>query len=105
MLKRNRLSRKKKTNQEIYFSEEIMNNPLLTVSDVAKFLQISERTVYDRARELGGFFPVGIRVLRFKPEIIYGDADAPGSLTMVSMRLGILWPVISWTKRKPPLKQ
>lgn len=38
---------------------------LLTVKDVAEMLQINERTVYDRAKDLGGFFPAGIKTLRF----------------------------------------
>lgn len=45
---------------------------LLTVKDVAKTLQISPRTVYDNAHRLGGFYPAGLRVLRFPPGVILG---------------------------------
>jgi len=49
---------------------------LLTVSDVAKLLQISERTVYDNALKLGGFYPANIRVLRFPSrEDFLGDLE------------------------------
>lgn len=50
----------------------IQGNSLLTPKEVANLLQISPRTVYDRAGDLGGFYPAGIRVLRFRPEIIGG---------------------------------
>lgn len=56
-----------------------MNENLLTVKDVAKFLQISSRTVYDNSRKLGGFYPFGISVLRFKPEVIYGNPKGQGT--------------------------
>ena len=55
-----------------------MNENLLTVDDVAKYLQISPRTVYDNARTLGGFYPFGIGVLRFKREVIYGTIQRQG---------------------------
>ena len=45
---------------------------LLSVKDVAELLNMSSRTVYDHMRELGGFYPAGIRLLRFHPEVIYG---------------------------------
>ena len=49
---------------------------LLTVSDVANLLQISERTVYDNAQKLGGFYPANIRVLRFPSmEDFLGDLE------------------------------
>jgi len=51
---------------------------LLTAKDVAKYLQISERTVYDRKRELQGYYPFGIGRLRFRPEVIYGDLEGQG---------------------------
>jgi len=51
--------------------------PLLTVKDVAKLLQISPRTVYDNARSLGGFYPAGLRVLRFSAEVIGGHISGP----------------------------
>jgi len=45
---------------------------LLTPKQVAELLQVSPRTVYDNKHRLGGFYPAGIRVLRFRREIIYG---------------------------------
>ena len=45
---------------------------LLSVKDVAELLNMSSRTVYDHMRELGGFYPAGIRLLRFHTEVIYG---------------------------------
>lgn len=48
---------------------------LLSVRDVAKLLNISTRTVYDHARELGGFYPCGIQVLRFNPEDFYDKLE------------------------------
>ena len=45
---------------------------LLSVKDVAELLNMSPRTVYDHAQELGGFYPAGIRLLRFQREVIYG---------------------------------
>ena len=50
-------------------------NPLLTPKEVANLLRISERTVYDHKEELGGFYPAGIRRLRFKQEVIYGHME------------------------------
>jgi hypothetical protein len=44
--------------------------PLLTPEDVARLLQISVRTVYAQSHRLGGFYPVGIRALRFRREVI-----------------------------------
>jgi len=44
---------------------------LLTPDEVKDLLKISIRTVYDRARDLGGFYPAGIGVLRFDPEVLY----------------------------------
>lgn len=49
----------------------IIMTQLLTPSDVAELLQISVRTVYDHSDRLGGFYPLGIRRLRFRPEGIY----------------------------------
>ena len=49
-----------------------MLNSLLTPKEVANLLKVSPRTVYDRAVALGGFYPAGIRVLRFRPEVING---------------------------------
>src|SRR3972149_5187416 len=47
-------------------------NSLLTPKEVANLPSISLRTVYDNALELGGFYPGGIKVLRFNPEVIHG---------------------------------
>jgi hypothetical protein len=41
---------------------------LLTPSQVADQLQISVRTVMRHSRALGGFYPAGIRALRFREE-------------------------------------
>ena len=62
---------------------------LLTVKDVAKYLQISESAVYDRKRELRGFYPFGIGVLRFKPEVIYGDLEGQDKKGL-ALRLPVL---------------
>ena len=51
--------------------------PLLTPKQVAALLQISTRTVYDNARKLGGFYPAGIRVLRFRREDINAIMQNP----------------------------
>lgn len=59
-----------------------MSAQLLTVNDVANHLQISPRTVYDNAQKLGGFYPHGLRVLRFKPEVIYGNMERQGGQGM-----------------------
>jgi hypothetical protein len=59
---------------QLLSSDKIINNSisLLSVNDVAIILNISARTVYEHADELGGFYPAGIKVLRFNPEVIYG---------------------------------
>ena len=51
---------------------------LLTPKEVANLLKVSPRTVYDRASDLGGFYPAGIRVLRFKQEVIRGCLEGQG---------------------------
>lgn len=51
--------------------------PLLTVAEVARLLQMSCRTIYANARRLGGFYPAGIRSLRFRREDIYGIMEGP----------------------------
>jgi len=55
---------------------------LLTLEEVAAFLNISTRTVYDHAREWGGFYPGGVRRLRFRKEIIFGimEGKEPSAL-------------------------
>jgi len=43
--------------------------PLLTPKQIAELLNLSVRTVYDRVR-LGGFYPAGIKTLRFRRDVI-----------------------------------
>ncbi len=45
---------------------------LLTPEQVADLLQISVKTVYEKSDRFGGFYPAGIRVLRFRQEVING---------------------------------
>ncbi len=45
---------------------------LLTPEEVAERLQISVKSVYRNSRNLGGFYPAGIKVLRFREETIRG---------------------------------
>jgi len=61
--------------QDSLFEEQKKYGNLLSVRDVAKLLNISTRTVYDHARELGGFYPCGIQVLRFNPEDLYDKLE------------------------------
>ncbi len=49
-----------------------IGEPLFTPDQVATLLQISTRTVYDNKEKLGGFYPAGIGVLRFRREKIHG---------------------------------
>ena len=51
---------------------------LLTPEQVAEILQISVRTVYENRKRLGGFYPFGIRVLRFREEVINGSVVGQG---------------------------
>ena len=51
---------------------------LLTPQDAARHLKISVRTVYQNANRLGGFYPFGLRVLRFRKEVICGNLEGPG---------------------------
>gem|GEM_PF-3343057 len=53
---------------------------LLSVKEVAEILNLSPRTIYDNARRLGGFYPAGIRVLRFNPEVIRGIMEGKGRM-------------------------
>lgn len=55
-----------------------MDDPLLTPQEVASLLQVSVKTVYAHAVKLGGFYPGGIRVLRFKREAVYGLMEGQG---------------------------
>jgi hypothetical protein len=45
--------------------------PLLKPEEVAELLQLSLATIYAKAHNLGGFFPAGIKALRFRRETIY----------------------------------
>lgn len=51
---------------------------LLTPDDVAKLLQVSLRTVYANGKRLGGFYPAGIKVLRFREEVIREFMEGQG---------------------------
>jgi predicted site-specific integrase-resolvase len=55
---------------------------LLTPAEVADLLQISVKTVYKNKRKLCGFYPAGIKVLRFREDVIYGimEGKPPGAL-------------------------
>jgi hypothetical protein len=44
--------------------------PLLTPKQVAELLSLSVRTVYDHSIRLGGFYPAGIKALRFRKDVI-----------------------------------
>lgn len=50
---------------------------LLTVKEVALLLNLSVGTIYEHRFRLGGFYPAGIRVLRFKEDIIHGYMAGP----------------------------
>ena len=52
-------------------------NSLLTPNEVARLLHLSVRTVYAQSHRLGGFYPAGIRVLRFRREDIYAIMEGP----------------------------
>ena len=83
-------------------------NSLLTPREVANLLSISLRTVYDHAADLGGFYPGGIRVLRFNPEVIYGymeGQDKEGLVLQIPVPgAGVRQPGIQYpqgSRRKP----
>lgn len=50
--------------------QQAAGEELLTPQEVALLLKISVKTVYAHATGLGGFYPGGIRVLRFRREAI-----------------------------------
>ena len=50
---------------------------LLTPTDVAELLQVSEKTVYKHKHRFGGFYPAGLKVLRFRGDIIDGILQGP----------------------------
>jgi len=52
-------------------------NALLTPGQVARLLQVSKRTIYAQSHRLGGFYPAGIRALRFREEFIYAIMEGP----------------------------
>ena len=56
---------------------KMMMTPLLTTPEVARLLHLSVRTVYASSHRLGGFYPAGIRALRFQREIIYAIMAGP----------------------------
>lgn len=58
------------------------NIELLTPQDVADLLQISVKTVYAHAKKLGGFYPLGIQVLRFRAEEIYERLEGTGRISL-----------------------
>lgn len=60
-------------------------NSLMTPEDVEEVLQISISTVYRNAGRLGGFYPFGLKVLRFNREIIergHLEEQRPGGLVV-----------------------
>jgi hypothetical protein len=56
---------------------KMMMTPLLTTSEVARLLYLSEKTVYAQRQRLDGFYPAGIRALRFRKEDIYAIMEGP----------------------------
>lgn len=52
-----------------------MQRGLLTPQEVADILKTSVRTIYDHARKLGGFYPYGIKLLRFRAGDIYDGLE------------------------------
>lgn len=61
---------------------------LMTPKEVARCLKISVRTVYDNQNRLGGIYPAGIKVLRFRKDLIYGLMEgqkAPGLEVQLSV--------------------
>ena len=55
---------------------------LLTPEEVAGLLQLSLRTIYANVRRLGGFYPAGIRALRFRREDIHAIMEGPQERTL-----------------------
>jgi hypothetical protein len=51
--------------------------PLLSPRQVAELLQLSLATIYAKAHSLGGFYPAGIKALRFRTEMIYAIMEGP----------------------------
>jgi len=65
-------------------------SPLLTPKQVAELLKVSLKTVYDNIKLLGGFWPAGIRVLRFRHEDIERILEGPRNQS-ADDRWAILW--------------
>ena len=51
--------------------------PLLKPEQVAELLQVSLATIYANADSLGGFYPAGIKALRFRRDTIYAIMEGP----------------------------
>ena len=58
-------------------------NQLLTPDNVAELLQISSKTVYKHKQKLGGFYPAGLRILRFNQEVIHGIMEGQSQEPLV----------------------
>ena len=71
---------------------------LLTPQKVAELLSLSVRTIYDNHRKLGGFYPAGIKRLRFREDVIHGIMEGQNSQGLV-----LQVPVPKETIRKPGL--
>jgi hypothetical protein len=61
---------------------------LLTPQEVADRLKLSISAVYQNKDKLGGFYPAGIRVLRFDPEVIDGIMEG-SPLRLLAVRIPI----------------
>jgi len=57
----------------------------LTVSQVSKILNISPRSVYRKRWQLGGFYPLGLRCLRFPAGLVYACMEGSGERLAVSI--------------------
>lgn len=62
---------------------------LLTAEDVAGILRIDVRTVYKHADKLGGFYPFGVKVLRFDREVFLECLEGQASGGGVEVRIRI----------------
>jgi len=57
----------------------------LKVQEVAFLLKISPRSVYRRRWRLGGFYPLGLRCLRFPAGVVYACLEGAGERLAVSI--------------------